>query len=189
MANPVDDVVARRLLERIAQQEERALTELHRLMGRRIYAFALHRLRNEEQAESVVVDTLWEVWRSARNFRGDSQASTWIFGIARFKSFDQLRRQGPDHEDIDDFAEILPSDVDDGERALDRWQQAQRVRDCLERLSAAHRECLQLVHYEGMGLAEVASVQGVPENTVKTRMFHARKNMRVCLDDCAVGAG
>ena len=151
-------------------------------MARRVYAFALHRLREEDRAQSVVVDTMLHVWNSAERFRGESQVSTWIFGIARLKSFEQMRARAPEHEDIDDYGEILASDADDGETALGRWQQDNIVRNCLQALSAAHRECLQLVHYEGLGLAEVALAQGVPENTVKTRLFHARKNMRVCVE-------
>jgi RNA polymerase sigma-70 factor, ECF subfamily len=55
-------------------------------------------------------------------------------------------------------------------------------------LSAAHRECMQLVYFEGLGLAEVASIQNVPENTVKTRLFHARKLMRSCVEQQATPA-
>jgi RNA polymerase sigma-70 factor (ECF subfamily) len=182
MTAPIDDQVARSLIDRIARRDEVALKELHRLMARRIYAFAFHRSGDADQAETVVVDTMWEVWKSAERFRGDSQVSTWVFGIARFKTMEQ-RRQGPrDHDDIDEMADELLSDADDGEQALDKWQQRQHVLGCLKKLSAAHRECMQLVHYEGMGLSEVAEVQGVPENTIKTRMFHARKYLKACLE-------
>jgi RNA polymerase sigma-70 factor (ECF subfamily) len=49
------------------------------------------------------------------------------------------------------------------------------------KLSDEHRECLHLVFFEGMGLAEVAEIQNCPEGTVKTRLFHARQKIKNCL--------
>ena len=182
MTKPVDDALARSLLNLCARQDERALADLHRLLAPRIYAFAFHRLRDEVAAQTVVVDTLYEVWKSAAKFRGDSLVSTWILGIAKYKLMALWRQASPEHEDIMDYEDILPSDAEDGAAALSRWQQEQIVRVCMNELSAAHRECMQLVYFEGLGLAEVASVQQIPENTVKTRLFHARKNMRTCVE-------
>lgn len=182
MTKPVDDELALRLLARCAQQDERALTELHGLLARRIYAFAFNRVRDASLAETVVVDTLYEIWKSALKFRGESKVSTWALGIARYKLLEQSRRTGPEHEDIENYAETMPSDLESGEQCLSRWQEEQVVHRCLETLSAAHRECMQLVYFEGLGLADVAAIQNVPENTVKTRLFHARKGMRSCVE-------
>lgn len=183
MTEPIEDEVARGLIERCAQRDERALTELHRLMARRIYAFAFHRLRDEEAAQTVVVDALHEVWKCAAKFRGESRVSTWILGIARYKMMAHWRQAAGEleHEDIADYAETLPSDLDDGAKALSRWQEQQVVSVCMNELSAVQRECVQLVYFEGMGLSEVAAIQQTPENTVKTRLFHARKSMRLCV--------
>jgi RNA polymerase sigma-70 factor (ECF subfamily) len=182
MIQPVDDALARRLLQRCAQKDERALKDFHRLMAPRIYAFASHRLRDASMAETVVVDTLYEVWKSADRFRGESKVSTWVLGIARHMMLQLARQADPEHEDIDDHADELPGVYADGATALSRWQEEQVVRGCMNTLSAAHRECMQLVYFEGLGLADVAAVQQVPENTVKTRLFHARKNMRACVE-------
>jgi RNA polymerase sigma-70 factor (ECF subfamily) len=56
------------------------------------------------------------------------------------------------------------------------------LRACIEKLSDAQRECVQLVFLEGLALAEIAAVQKVPEGTVKTRLFHGRKNLRECVE-------
>ena len=188
MPTPIDDAHARRLLQGCMERDERALVELHGLFARRIHAFAWQRLNSDEDAQTVVVDTLHEVWKSAARFRGESLVSTWVLGIARFKALALRRSTEPATEDIDLHADTLPSDVDDGETALERWQEAQLVRRCLERLSPAHRECMQLVYYEGLGLAQVSEVQQVPENTVKTRLFHARRSMRSCVEGGARAA-
>ncbi len=184
MTQPVDDELARELLRRCAEQDERALAELHRVMAQRIYAFAFHRLRDETAAQTVVIDTLYEVWKCAGKFRGDSRASTWILGIARFKVIAQWKQgmSQEDHEDIADHADTLRGDFEDGAEALSRWQRDHLVKACMGELSAAHRECMQLVYFEGLSLAEVAAIQQVPENTVKTRLFHARKSMRLCVE-------
>lgn len=187
MQPPIDDTLARQLLQRCAQRDETALVELHRLLARRIHAFAWQRLRDDEESQTVVIDTLHEVWKSAARFRGDSLVTTWVLGIARYKALEQRRQQAPDADDIDDHADTLAGDVEDGEATLSRWQEAEQVRRCLQQLTAAHRECMQLVYYEGLGLADVAQVQQVPEGTVKTRLFHARRQMRSCVEG-ATGA-
>lgn len=182
-----DDEHARTLLQRCARGDERALSDLYRLMAHRIHAFARHRLDDDDQATSVVVDTLHEVWRNAARFRGDSRVSTWVLGIARFKALAQLRARLPPMDDIEDHAERLPAEGlggADGEALLARWQETLIVQRCLASgagLSPEQRQCLQLVHVEGLPLAEVAQVQQVPQNTVKTRLFHARRKMRECL--------
>lgn len=188
MQPPIDDTLARQLLQRCAARDERALVELHRLLARRIHAFAWQRLRNDEGAQTVVVDTLHEVWKSAARFRGESLVTTWVLGIARYKSLEQGRQQAPDADDIDDHTDNLAAEADDGETTLSRWQEADQVRRCLQQLTPAHRECMQLVYYEGLGLADVAQVQQVPEGTVKTRLFHARRQMRSCVEGAAQAA-
>jgi RNA polymerase sigma-70 factor (ECF subfamily) len=99
-------------------------------------------------------------------------------------------------EEWDVIAETVPSNDEHATDKLSRGQEAARVRECLDRLPAEQRECMHLVFFHDMGLAEVASIQGVPENTVKTRLFHARRKLRGWLgggdhsrpDDCAAQA-
>jgi RNA polymerase sigma-70 factor (ECF subfamily) len=188
MQPPTDDALARQLLQRCAARDESALVELHRLLARRIHAFAWQRLRDDDMAQTVVIDTLHEVWKSAARFRGESLVTTWVLGIARYKSLEQGRQQAPDADDIDEHADTLAADLDDGEATLSRWQEAEQVRRCMQQLTAAHRECMQLVYYEGLGLADVAQVQQVPEGTVKTRLFHARRQMRSCVEGASEAA-
>jgi RNA polymerase sigma-70 factor (ECF subfamily) len=187
-SHAIDNAKAMELILRCTRHDKRALSELHDLLAKRIYAFAFNRLRNEVDAETVVVDTLYEVWRSAAQFRGESLVTTWILGIARYKAMQLRERSGPEHEDIEDYADDLVSDVEDGETALSRWQVSQQVRRCLEQLTPQHRECVQLVYFEGLGLADVARLQDVPENTVKTRLFHARKNVRSCVEQVGISS-
>lgn len=181
----------RALLGRLAQGDETALRRLQAEFGRRIYAFALNRLRDPDEAETVVVDTLWEVWKAPDRFRGESLFSTWLLGIARNKVLMTLRGRGPWH---DEYEEEIHGDLQADEtpgqyERIDLAQRAARVRECMETLSAPQREALRLVFFEDMSVAEVAAIQGCPEGTVKTRLFHARRNLRDCLRDLDEGAG
>jgi len=174
----LDPAEGRRLAARLAARDESALRELHRLYARGVYAFARQRLRDDAQSEEAVAETFFQLWRHAGRFRGESQLSTWIFGIARNVVLNMLRARGPETDDLD---EDMP-DEDLG--VFDRVAQAELragILRCLEGLTDVHRECLVLVFYEGLSLAEVATVQGCPENTVKTRLFHARRNIKGCV--------
>src|SRR5690606_32935666 len=103
-AEPSEDEV-RSLLSRLAAKDERALRELHELFARRIYLFAVARLRDEDAAQTVMIDTLFEVWKHPDRFRGESRFSTWLLGIAKYKVLSTFRGQHEEHEDIDDYAE------------------------------------------------------------------------------------
>ena len=172
-----------RLLERIGQADEAAFRELYRAFSRRLYAYVLRQLGDPAQAEEIVADTLYEVWRQPAKFRGDSQFSTWLIGIARNKVLMAFRSRKPDakHDDLDDVAESIANDDPSAFEILAQRQRHEGVRQCMDKLSSEHRECVHLVFYEGMGLAEVASLQACPENTVKTRLFHARQKLKNCL--------
>ena len=169
------------LLREIASGKEHALKELYRAYSRTIYAFALVRLRDAADAEEVVVDTMHEVWRHPDRFRGESKFSTWLLGIARHKLLSMLRGRDPEHEEIETFEETLESDDATAFDVLAQKQRREGVRNCMDKLPAEQRECVHLVFYEGYALAEVAVVQNCPENTVKTRLFHARQKLKNCL--------
>lgn len=172
-----------RLLVRIGQGDEAAFRELYRAFSRRLYAYVIRKLGNEAQAEEIVADTLYEVWKAPARFRGESQFSTWIIGIARNKVLMAFRSRKPDavYEDLQEIAEVIASEDAGAFEQLAQRQRREGVQHCMERLSDDHREAIHLVFYEGMSLAEVAQVQSCPENTVKTRLFHARQKLRNCL--------
>lgn len=179
----MDNDQVKTLLERIGRQDQAAFRELYQAFSRRVHAYALNMLKDPARAEEILVDTMHEVWRAPARFRGDSQFSTWLIGVARNKALMAYRSRRPDelHADLDDIAETAAADSPDGFAQLAAKQRSEGVRACMGRLSNEHRECMHLVFFEGLSLAEVASVQGCPENTVKTRLFHARQKIKNCL--------
>lgn len=171
------------LIARMARGDQAALAELYRLMAPQVHAFALRRLSHPDEAREVTVDTLHEVWKGAATFRGDALVRTWIFGIARHKLLDRLRqRPALRSVAIEEVSEILPSEDASAFDAIAQRQRAAHVAHCMERLSADHRECVRLVFFHDLGLAEVAEIQDCPEGTVKTRLFHARRHLKRCLE-------
>ena len=180
----MDDAKAKELLSRIVRQDEAAFETIYRAFSGRVFAYALNMLKEPYRAEEVLVDTMHEVWRSAARFRGDSLFSTWLIGIARNKVLLVYRGRRVDelHDDLDEVAE---NEVDEfapeGFAELAAKQRREGVQACMRKLSQEHRECLHLVFFEGWPLADVAHIQRVPENTVKTRLYHARQRIRNCL--------
>jgi RNA polymerase sigma-70 factor (ECF subfamily) len=180
----MDNDQVNKLLARIGKQDQAAFEQLYKAFSRKVYAYLLNMLRDHVRAEEVLVDTMYQVWRNPAQFRGDSLFSTWLIGVARNKGLMVYRSRRPDedHADLDDVAETLAADDDEGGYSqLAQKQRSEGVRQCMDKLSGEHRECLHLVFYEGYSLTEVAAVQRCPENTVKTRLFHARQKIKNCL--------
>jgi RNA polymerase sigma-70 factor (ECF subfamily) len=96
--------------------------------------------------------------------------------IARFKALSALRRR-PDEELDDEKAAAIEDPSDSPETALEKKDKSAIIRKCLTGLSAEHREIVDLVYYHEKSVEEVALIVGIPENTVKTRMFYARKRL------------
>ena len=171
------------LLARIAKEDQGAFRELYKAFSRRVFAYLLNMVNDHARAEEILVDTMHEIWRFPTRFRGDAQFGTWLIGIARNKALMAYRARRPDeiHDDLDDIAETAPADTPDGFQQLAEKQRSEGVQQCMGKLSDEHRECMHLVFFDGLSIAEVADVQRCPEGTVKTRLFHARQKIKNCL--------
>lgn len=169
----------------IRNRDERALTRIFSIMSRRIFDFAMGYVGNAATAEEVVTETFFEVWKSAGTFCGDSKVTTWIYGVARHKALDKVRssqRRNRHEQGWDDYVENMPSHEATAFDGVAARQSGETISRALAVLSEEQRECILLVFYQEMSLQEVADIQGVPCNTVKTRLFHARKKLRAHLE-------
>jgi len=108
--------------------------------------------------------------------------------IARFKALTALRRK-PDEALDEEKAEAIEDQADDPEVALEKKDKSAAIRKCLIKLSAEHREIIDLVYYHEKSVEEVALIVGIPENTVKTRMFYARKRLAELLSAAGIERG
>jgi RNA polymerase sigma-70 factor, ECF subfamily len=173
------------LIVRIAAGDMLAMRALFARHQVRLYRFVLRFVADRQSAEDVISEVFLEVWRHASTFEARSAASTWLLAIARFKALSSLRRRSDAPLD-DAVAATIEDTGDDPEVTIRKKQQGQILRNCLARLSPNHREIVDLVYYQGMAIGEVAAIVGIPENTVKTRMFHARKQLSVLLTAAGV---
>ncbi len=164
------------LVAQIAGRDKRALQQLYSRHHVRIYRFALRFLNDEAAAEDTVSEVFIDVWRQAERFEGRSQVTTWLLAIARNKALSLLRRRSSEELD-DEVAEFIEDPSDNPEVAMLKSQRASVLQDCLTQLSPAHREIVDLVYYHEKSVEEVAEIISVPANTVKTRMFYARKRI------------
>jgi RNA polymerase sigma-70 factor (ECF subfamily) len=164
------------LLTRIKAGEPLALQALYARHHVKIYRFALRLVRSEAAAEDVVSEVFLDVWRQAADFEGRAEASTFLFAIARNKAYSALRKRREDPLDEEAAGEIA-DDADTPEIALQKQNKGALLRRLLNKLSPEHRETMDLVYYHDKSVAEVAEIVGIPEGTVKTRMFHARKRL------------
>jgi RNA polymerase sigma-70 factor (ECF subfamily) len=142
----------------------------------RVYRFVLRLVRDEMTAEDVVNEVFLDVWRQASRFAGRSAVQTWLLAIGRFKAL-SVRRERRGEELDDATAESIADLSDDPALAVEKPDQGEKLRRCLAALSPEHREVIDLVYYHEKSLEEVAQIIGIPENTVKTRMFYARKKL------------
>ena len=171
-----EDMSDEALVTQIAQRDKRALQSLYSRHHVRIYRFALRFLNDEAAAEDTVSEVFIDVWRQAERFEGRSQVTTWLLAIARNKALSLLRRRSSEELD-DEVAEFIEDPSDNPEAAMLKSQRASVLQDCLTQLSPAHREIVDLVYYHEKSVEEVAEIISVPANTVKTRMFYARKRI------------
>ena len=176
------------LIGRIASGDRLAMQVLFARHHLRVYRFVLRLMRDESVAEDLISEVFLDVWRQADRFEGRSAVSTWLLAIARFKALSALRRK-PDQELDDETAEAIEDPTDDPEAALGKKDKAAAMRKCLAGLSAEHREIIDLVYYHEKSVEEVAVIVGIPEATVKTRMFYARKKLGELLKAAGIERG
>ena len=89
----------------------------------------------------------------------------------------------------DDFAAGIEDEADDPEVVLQKQDKGLAIRACLSKLSREHAEVIDLVYYHESSVEEVARIVGIPENTVKTRLFHARKKLGELLKAAGIDRG
>jgi len=165
------------LIRAVAGGDRRAMAVLFERHRTKVFRFLMRFVRNRTTAEDLTADVFLDVWRNAGRFEGRCSATTWILAIARFKAISALRARRPECGIEKASVAELTDGSEDPEAALAGKRRANLLRACLERLSFDHREVIDLVYYHEKTIDEVAKITGIPLNTVKTRMFYARKRL------------
>ena len=176
---PVDEVA---LMGRIAAEEMDAFETLYRLYHPRLVRFLQGMTRRPALVEEVLDDTMLVVWRKAHTYRPDAKVSTWIFAIAYRQALKALR-QMDDAVEWDKDTPAEPRSGPDGE--LQQRELQARLEQALQLLSAEQRAVIELTYYLGYACREIAQIMDCPVDTVKTRMFYARKRLKTLLGTSA----
>lgn len=175
------------LLERISAGDQQAFSQLYLRYQPKLVRYCARVLRDDlAQAADLVDEALFDVWRSADNFAGRSKPSTWIYSIARNKVISWLRKTSEltlEDESVLD-ALIDPAANPHEELAMDDMKQ--HLLRMMDQLTDEHREVLRLTYFEDKSVKEVADILEISENTVKTRMFYARKRMAQLLEKAGI---
>ncbi len=165
------------LIALVATQDKNAMHALFVRHNVRVFRFLTRLVGDAATAEDLVSEVFIEVWRHAGQFEARSKVSTWMLAIAHHKAAALRRRRRPGDQVDDSAIEALEDPADGPELAAQKKKRGTILRECLEQLSPAHREILDLIYYQERSIADVAQIVGVPQNTVKTRAFFARKRV------------
>jgi len=173
------------LIRAIAANDRDAMHVLYVRHSVRVYRFVLRLTNDSSLAEDLVSEVFIDVWRGARGFKEKSQVSTWLLAIARNKTLAAMRGRLDEQLD-DEMATAIADPADDAETTVNKHDRCAIVQRCLSKLSPIHREVIDLVYYHQKSIDEVARIVGAPENTVKTRMFYARRHISKFLKQAGV---
>ena len=183
---PAAEEEERELVRRIAEQDRAAFEALYGHFARRLGGYLFKLLRRHDLVEEALDDVMLVVWQKAETFDPGARVSTWLFGIAHRKALKvmersrrHLRAVGPPPESA---MSDPPERVTDPEETVVQRDQLRRLARGIEALPTDQRAVLELTFFEGRSYAEISQVLGCPVNTVKTRMFHARKQLRRSLE-------
>jgi RNA polymerase sigma-70 factor, ECF subfamily len=169
-------------LRGIARGERGAFAELYRAMQPSYIRYATGLLAGDrEAAEDVVDEAFIAIWEQAGCFAGSGSAQGWMRRIVRNKAVDWLRKQREQSLSGQDQMEAfnrIPDTAPSPYAVAESNSSAQQLRLALDSLSLDHREAIWLCYFEEKSVAEIAEIADCPVNTVKTRLFHARKIMR-----------
>jgi RNA polymerase sigma factor (sigma-70 family) len=164
------------LFERVLERDVDAFEQLYRIYHPRLARFLSNILRRPQLVEEVLNDTMMVVWQTAGSFRGTSKLSTWVFAIAYRKALKAKARwpEPVEQEQYDDRVSLEPNP----EQQLRHRKLHDALVDAMKQLSPEHRAVVDLTYFHGLGYREIAEIVSCPVDTVKTRMFHARRRLQ-----------
>lgn len=168
------------MLHRVSEGSHAALEALYKEYYHRLFRFIYKITRQLDTIDEIINDVMLVVWRKADTFDHRSRVSTWIFGIAYKKSLKALEKSAVAiaHVDYEDIAETA---ADPSEYGIQQFEADDWVTVAFEVLSPDQRAVMELTYHYGLHYHEIAEIMECPENTVKTRMFHARKKLQPLL--------
>ena len=170
------------LLDRIAHGDQAALRILIDRHQARLSRYILRFVSDRNLVEDVIAETFFAAWRQAPHFERRSTVATWLSAIARYKALSTWERKALPAEPLDDthaahLADLRPRPDD----VIEGKQMVRLLRRTLVDLPPDQSILFDLVYFRDKSLQETSTITGVPKNTIKSRMFRARKKLAVAL--------
>ena len=169
------------LIERVVAGDSRAFEALYRSYFPRLTRFLERMTRRSELVEEILNDTMLVVANNAHKYNHASKVSTWIFAIAYRKALKALRDVNDPVDTDASLDDLLGPDQHEPRDEMLKVQLRRVLGEAVEALSANHRAVIELTYFQGAGYREIAEIMGCPIETVKTRMFHARRRLKALL--------
>jgi RNA polymerase sigma-70 factor (ECF subfamily) len=175
------------LLTQIADGDREAFSRLYRKYQPKLVSYCARLLRDDvAQAADIVDDALFDVWRSAGKFAGKSKVSTWIYSITRNKMISWLRKTREVTLDDERSMLLMIDTAPTPEETQEQEDVKQQLVRLMNHLTDEHRDVLRLTYFEDKSVKEVAAILEISDNTVKTRMFYARKRLGQMLEKAGI---
>jgi len=173
-----------KLIKAIINGDTRAYTQLVDRYKDLVYTLALRMLKNREEAEEVAQDAFIKVYKSLEKFKGDSKFSTWIYRVTYNTCLDRIKKNKKHINDvpIDKFTEHKLEAVDNALENMIKAERSELVKQCVDKLPSESAYLLTLFYFEELSLEEIAKIINIEANTVKVKLFRARKKLAVILE-------
>jgi RNA polymerase sigma-70 factor, ECF subfamily len=169
------------LMSRVAAGDEAAFAELYDRHAARVLGFLVRMLGRQDDAEDVLQETFWQVWKQAGDFDPSrASAKGWLYLLARSRATDLLRRRRREPAQLD--AET-PSPTAAPLEGLEAQDDGRALADALTRLTPEQRLAIQEAFYGGLTYEEVARRASLPVGTVKTRIRTGMQRLRDILKE------
>lgn len=190
-SNEPDAAEAAQLMRAVANKDRRAFEKLYYLYSPRLGRFLMRLLKRSDLVDEAMNDVMLVVWQRAESYDPSlSRLSTWLFGIAQNKAMKAASRIARHHAEVsidpadsDDFANadsrdaMNRTDPNNPEQTLAGRQLGRALQWAIDALSPEHRAVVELAFAEDYSYQEIATALDCPVNTVKSRMFYARKHL------------
>jgi RNA polymerase sigma-70 factor (ECF subfamily) len=180
------------LVRRTQNGDTQAFDSLWQKYSSRIYSLIYNMTSNHEDANDLLLEVFAKAYRSISGFRGRSSFYTWIHAIAVNMTINFVKKRGRRFQmsldDLDssvhndkEFIELTASNTPTREVDLSELQQ--RLNEAMMKLSLEHRTVVTMFDIQGMPHAEIARILGVPEATVRSRLFYAHRQLQNYLEE------
>ena len=164
------------LIQQITTKDRQAFETLYHRYYPRLFGYLSKVLKRQELVEEVLNDVMFVVWKDAERFSHKSRLSTWIFGIAYNKALKAMSRASEQPPDPDKL-QLFWQEPEDPATTVSQQETRQVLTQALAALPPEQRSAIEFAFYHGLSYQEIAEIMDCPVNTVKTRMFHARKRL------------